>query len=159
MVFDILIDGPDDGKNRYHHHDQSDDRDELQGSYRERGNTIERQADHLRERIFRGACLALLTVVIHEALLKADLPDHSTKEKVTLRILQECFYGPLAHQPVVGMIIDNVVVSLFHQQIESLCRPTFEETVGGTLFPYTVHHITPLLKLAHHVDDGVLIIL
>ena len=68
-------------------------------------------------------------------------------------------HGPLAHQAVVGMVVDGFYSHCFHQPIKDQSGIAFEESVGLTFFAYAVNDVIACFIAAYHVRNHLNVIL
>jgi len=118
--------------------DERDDRDEeaevgreAQRDLAERGDAVEREAQHLRERILGLAGKARIAIVLDAGLVEADPRNEPANEAVPLaRALQHLHDAP-AHQPEIARIDgDRDVREASHDPVERRRREYLEAALA-----------------------------
>src|ERR1700755_1342946 len=113
---------------------------ELKGSLREGRDRVEREAQHLRQRVLGLAGVARVAAIGHRGLAVADPNRHASQESVALAHRQERVERAAIEQPEVARIVLKLDLSQFVEQ-------AIEPARGGELEARLA-----LALLAHGVD-------
>ena len=114
---------------------------ELQRQVRERGDRVEREAQHLAQRVLRLAGVAGVALVVDGRLREADPDGHAAQEAVALAHRQQRVQRAAVEQPEVARVGLEV-------DLRELAEEPVEPRRGGEL-----EGGLALALLAHHVDD------
>ena len=134
-------------------------RDQLQRLYAERGDAVERERDHLFQRVFRFAREALAAVVIDVVAPEADQRNDAAQEEVDLLVRGKALERASAHQPVVRVVEHDVDAEQPQELVVALGRRALEEGVLVALVAHAVDDVAALHVFLHEAVDGVDVVL
>ena len=154
------------GDERIKQHHQADQKNhhaggkhQADGLDRKRSDAVCGKCDHLFERIFALPRKALRALVGDGRPPVSDLGHNAPQKKIHFRKLCQALHGTAAHQPVIGMIEDDIHPQRLHDLVKSLGRKALEEGIRIPLAAHAVNDVVSLVIGIHHRINGVDIIL
>ena len=124
--------------------------DQPKGLDGEAGDAVDGKGQHFFEGIFAFSGEALAALVKHGVALEAYHGRQSPQEQIDLLELGQRVQGPVAHQPVVRVVEDDVHPHAAHQPVEHQRSFPLEE---GVLFPFAAHTVDDFAALAVLLDE------
>ena len=126
---------------------------------RETGDTVEGETYHLLERILALAGKAFGPVVINAVGFVTDGRHHSAEEQIALSVTQKLSECSLAHQTVIGMVVDRFHAHRLHKRVEAQCGSALEPSIGLTALTHAVNDVAALVVFNYHLANGIHIVL
>ena len=117
-------------------------------------DAVEREAEHLAERVLRLSGEAPRAIVEHLGLLEADPGHHPAHEPVGLAQLAQRDDDPAAHEPEVARVERDL--DRDHRGEDPVEPPRGDELEPGLPFapaPPAVDDVEPLAPLRDHLED------
>ncbi len=128
-------------------------RRQAQRHQRERQDAVDREADHLRQRVLGGAGEAAGAAVDHRLLMEADPRHHAAHEAVALGHRLQRVHHAAIHQPEVARVErDRRVRHGVDQAVEDLRRPQLDRGLAFTLAAHAVDHVDAAAPAREHLQ-------
>ena len=127
---------------------------ELQRQMREGGDRVEREAQHLAQRVLRLAGVAGVALVRDRRLAKADPHGHAAQEAAALGHRQQRVERAAVEQPeVAGVRLQVDLGELVEQLVEPRGGGELERGLAVALAPHRVDDVGALLPVLDHRGD------
>ena len=143
----------------YQRNDNAEPGDELERLYRKAGDTVDREGDHLLERIVALSGNALGTGVAHRSALEADERYQSAQEEIDLLEVCKLLEDARAYKAVVGVVIDDLRAHHREELIEALRGKALEEGVRLAAGTHTVDYLAAVEVSVDHRVHRVYVVL
>ena len=148
-------------KNRPDEHAKADDsckKSQIKADFERCGietrDAVERETQHLLERILRCTCRAFCSVVFDANLLEANPAHESTQEAAAFGEVLELIDNAAVHESKVAGVRRNVDArELADDAVETERRKAFEKRFSGTLVALGINHLITFTPLFHHHRD------
>ena len=120
---------PHDGHQARERDEEARPRDQADGLDRQARDAVDREPQHLGERVVRLARHALVALVVDARAPEANERHHAAQEQVDLAELGERVEGAGAQEAVVGVVVDAFHAHRGEQAVEGLRGEALEERV------------------------------
>lgn len=134
-------------------------RHEFERLRAERRDALEREGQHLAERVLARAGEPLRPRVVDDAARVADETHQPAQEQVHLVEFRQRAKGALAHETVIGVVVQDIGAELLHDLVIALRERALEKRIRFPRFAHRVHDVAALVILGEHSGNDVDIVL
>ena len=136
----------------YQRNNDAEARDELERLYRKARDAVDREGDHLLERIVALAGDALGTGIAHRCALEADERYQPAQEEVDLLEVCKLLEDARTYKAIVSVVIDDLRAHHRKELIEALRGEALEEGVCLAAGAHAVDDLTAIeISIDHRV--------
>ena len=133
---------------------ESEQRRELKRTVRERRNRIQREPQHLRDRVFRLSREATVTAVRDRGLAITDPDGHAAQEPIALAHRQQRIEGAAVEQPEVARVVLELDLRQpVEQRVEPARGGELEARLAFSLLADGIDDVTAGAPVVEHAGD------